>query len=191
MVVRRGRRKTVCARVAHPALLRGPSTSPLGVLPVTETPRSSPEYPTAELAGRSERLAAVLIDAVIGSILGLAVLAFSGGLEILLRDKALPPRQLLLESLCSWTGFLAVNCYFLIKNGQTIGKYLLGVRIADLNGDIPALWRIIFLRYLPTAVLGLLGFFGGVVSTLDSLMIFRRSRRCLHDLIAGTRVLKV
>jgi len=97
---------------------------------------------------------------------------------------------LLLEGLCSWTGFLAVNCYFLIKNGQTIGKYLLGVRIADLNGDIPAFWRIIFLRYLPTAVLGLFGFLGGVVSTLDSLMIFRRSRRCLHDLIAGTRVLK-
>ena len=119
---------------------------------MTETPSSSPEYPTAELAGRSERLAAVLIDAVIGSILGLAVLAFSGGLEILLRDKALPPRQLLLESLCSWTGFLAVNCYFLIKNGQTIGKYLLGVRIADLNGDIPAFWRIIFLRYLPTEI---------------------------------------
>jgi uncharacterized RDD family membrane protein YckC len=159
---------------------------------VTAPPSVSAEHQAAsrELAGRSERLAAVLIDAVIATIIGLAVLAFSGGLETLLRDKALPSRQLLLESLCSWTGFFAINLYFLLRNGQTIGKYLLGVRIADLNGDIPALWRIIFLRYLPTSILGLFGFLGAVVSTVDSLMIFRRSRRCLHDLIAGTRVLK-
>jgi len=159
---------------------------------VTDTLSMSPDGRVApvELAGRAERLAAVSIDALIAIILAVAVQAFSGGLELLLKGHALTPQLLLYQALCGWGSFLAINSYFLHKRGQTIGKYFLGVRIVDLQGSIPALWRIILLRYLPFSIVTQFGLLGALVETLDSLLIFRKSRRCLHDIVAGTRVVR-
>jgi len=144
-----------------------------------------------ELAGRLERLAAVLIDALTGIILGGAALALYGDLEPVLKGQPLTTQQSLLVAVWSWGGFLAINSYLLFKRGQTIGKYFLGVRIVDLQGRIAPLWRVILLRYLPASVVAQFGVLGNLAVTLDDLLIFRKSRRCLHDIIAGTRVIKV
>jgi uncharacterized RDD family membrane protein YckC len=159
---------------------------------VTETSGLLPDAPLAagELAGRLARLAAVLIDALMGLIPGVAALAYSGGLEPVLKGQGLTTQQALLVAGWSWGSFFAINSYLLFKRGQTIGKYLLAVRIVDLQGRIAPLWRVIVLRYVLISVVGQLGVLGSVLSTVDCLLIFQKSRRCLHDILAGTRVIK-
>ena len=159
---------------------------------MNETPGLLPDTPVAaaELAGRLERLAAVLIDALIGIIPGVAALAYSGGLERVLKGQPLTTQQALLLAVWSWGCFLAVNSYLLFKRGQTVGKYLLHVRIVDLQGGIAPFWRVILLRYLLIPAVAQLGVLGQLLSTADCLLIFQKSRRCLHDILAGTRVIK-
>lgn len=159
---------------------------------MTEAPGLLPATPVApgELAGRLERLGAVLIDALLGIIPGVAALAYSGGLQPLLKGQPLTTQQALLVAGWSWGGFLAINSYLLFKRGQTVGKYLLDVRIVDLQGRIAPFWRVILLRYLLISVVAQLGVLGSLLSTVDCLLIFQKSRRCLHDILAGTRVIK-
>ena len=91
---------------------------------MNETPGLLPDTPVAaaELAGRLERLAAVLIDALMGIIPGVAALAYSGGLEGVLKGQPLTTQQTLLVAGWSWGSFLAINSYLLLKRGQTIGS---------------------------------------------------------------------
>ncbi|UKE68407.1 RDD family protein [Xanthomonas cerealis pv. cerealis] len=77
------------------------------------------------------------------------------------------------------------------RTGQTWGKKLLSIRIVDLHGEPPPLWRLIVLRYLPTQLLSLVPVAGNVYALLDALFIFRHDKRCLHDIIAGTQVVNV
>ena len=158
---------------------------------MTESPSLSPDTPVAagELAGRLERLAAVVIDGLTGLILGVAALAFYGDLEPVLKGQPLTTQQALLVAVWSWGGFLAINSYLLFKRGQTIGKHLLGVRIVDLQGEIAPFWRVILLRYLLVSVVAQFAVLGSLFVTLDDLFIFRKSRRCMHDIIAGTKVI--
>jgi uncharacterized RDD family membrane protein YckC len=75
--------------------------------------------------------------------------------------------------------------------GQTIGKKIVGIRIVDLDNNVPALAKILGLRYLPTRAAALIPIMGSIYSLVDALFIFFPNRRCLHDLIAGTKVVKV
>jgi uncharacterized RDD family membrane protein YckC len=87
-------------------------------------------------------------------------------------------------------GLIAWNCVLLERNGQTLAKKLLGIRVVRRDGSHCGLARIFFARYLPIAVLGAIPFVGGLVSLADALLIFRDDRRCLHDEIADTIVVK-
>ena len=89
-----------------------------------------------------------------------------------------------------------VNLIFLYNSGQTIGKRWLGIKIVRLDGSRCGLARILFLRSLPLGFLGgilnrIVPPLGYIVTLADGLSIFRNDRRCLHDLIADTKVVKV
>jgi uncharacterized RDD family membrane protein YckC len=87
--------------------------------------------------------------------------------------------------------FAAVHGYLLATRGQTIGKMLLGMRIVRADGSPASLGRILGLRYgvgyavAATHIAVLM-----IYSLADCLMIFRANRRCLHDVIADTIVVK-
>jgi uncharacterized RDD family membrane protein YckC/Tfp pilus assembly major pilin PilA len=83
-----------------------------------------------------------------------------------------------------------VNLVLLHKNGQTIGKRLFAIKIVRTDGSRAGLLRIIFLRFLPTSILSSIPFIGYIFALLDPLLIFQKSRRCLHDLIADTIVIE-
>ena len=86
--------------------------------------------------------------------------------------------------------FYLYNCHLVARDGQSLGKRLCDVRIVIENGEPPGYWRGVVLRswvLLPLRVIPGLGYLVGLV---DSLMIFGEGRRCLHDRIANTRVLK-
>jgi uncharacterized RDD family membrane protein YckC len=87
--------------------------------------------------------------------------------------------------------FVLANAYFLRNNGQTIGKWLLGIRIATLDGGIPDFWRIVILRYAPISLAALIPYVGFFADSFDAVFIYRGDRRCIHDLIAGTQVLQI
>ena len=95
-----------------------------------------------------------------------------------------------LNALAGWAWYFLVNTYLLIKYGQTVGKYLLTIRIADFETDeVPPFWRLVARIAAPYA-LSLLGTVGALISLVDTLFIFRKNRRCVHDLIVRTRVVK-
>ena len=85
---------------------------------------------------------------------------------------------------------LALQGYLLATQGQTIGKKLLGIRIVRSDGSKVDAARVIGLRYALIWALAVIPVVGWVFGLVDALMIFRDSRKCLHDNIADTIVVK-
>lgn len=86
--------------------------------------------------------------------------------------------------------FLLLNGYLLATQGRTIGKRLIGLRIVRRDGSAASFGRIVGLRYGVFSLLNVLPALGLVVGIVNSLCIFRESRRCLHDDLADTIVIK-
>jgi len=141
------------------------------------------------LAGRWIRLGATLIDAV------LAGLAF-GLLALVSPFNIFKPEvtssgvwMLMLQNLVlGFIIFLVIHGYLLATRSQTVGKALLKIRIVRSDGSRASFGRIVGLRYLTTSVLASIPVVGTIYGLLDVLLIFRASRRCLHDNIADTIV---
>lgn len=75
--------------------------------------------------------------------------------------------------------------------GQSIGKWMLGLRIVCFQGGGRAgFLKAVLLRSFLFFTASLLGPVGLSVLLVDALMIFRKDRRCLHDLVAGTVVIR-
>ncbi|HVU32981.1 MAG TPA: RDD family protein [Opitutaceae bacterium] len=90
---------------------------------------------------------------------------------------------------------LVVQAWLLTTRGQTVGKLLLGIRIVRaLDEGNPGFGRAVALRWfvpgLITTILNIIPLLGFVFFVVDSCYIFRADRRCIHDLIAGTKVVK-
>jgi uncharacterized RDD family membrane protein YckC len=74
----------------------------------------------------------------------------------------------------------------LANHGQTIGKKLLMIRVVTMNGKLPGFIRGVFLRNWMRVALSFIPFF----ALIDLLFGLGASRRCIHDLISGTRVVE-
>ena len=121
------------------------------------------------LAGRGSRLGAALIDGV------MYVIAYS-------LIFAIP-----IVGLLALGAIIILQIVLLTKDGQTLGKKMLGVRIVEVDtgrngGFVPN----VLLRVIVNGLLGLIPLYGIV----EVLFIFRQARRCIHDLIAGTHVIE-
>ncbi|PQO43350.1 RDD family protein [Blastopirellula marina] len=106
--------------------------------------------------------------------------------------------------------YCLLNGYLLYARGQTIGKAIFKMKIVRRDGSRAGLMRLIFVRYVPSAIysiaavyfsdpimregLGLFGFGLGLAflcsPLLDLLFIFTKEKRCLHDYLANTIVVK-
>lgn len=144
---------------------------------------------TGALAGRGARLVATLVDAVLGG-LAFGVLTFVTPLTWAPPNNANLLRVLIVNTVVGFVLFLVLHGYLLATRGQTIGKALLKVRIVRSDGSQATLGRLIGLRYLPTMAISMIPLLGGLYALIDCLLIFRESRRCLHDNIADTIVVR-
>lgn len=156
---------------------------------VAETVADEP----GELASRWVRLGAAILDGLLMLAVMLPIQWFSGFLPALINASrsgySLPMTTMLLWSVIGFVLFIVVQGWPLHHGGQTWGKKALSIRIIDLAGNKPPLLRLIALRYLPMQLIALIPAVGTLVTGLvNPLFIFRQDRRCLHDLIAGTRV---
>ena len=127
------------------------------------------------LASRGARLIAKIIDVAILIVGIIFVVIF------FLIDDVLG-----VLSLLSLLAVPILQIVLLSKDGQTVGKKALNIRIVMVTtsqngGFVP---NVVLRAWLIT-LLGFIPFLGLV----DVLFIFREDQRCIHDLIAGTRVI--
>lgn len=144
-----------------------------------------------ELAKRSSRLFAAIIDGLIGLAFSIPFILLAGpALGYVFAQPQHPGMQyMVVSSLYGFFMFSLLHGYFLHTNGQTIGKKALGIRIVTLENDKASLSRLLGRRYLPISIIPLIPVIGPLFSIVDILFIFRKDRRCVHDFIAGTRVI--
>lgn len=165
-----------------------------------DNPYAAPAAPVAdsaprqlELAGRGMRLGAVIVDGLVYGVatmpMTMAVLFVAGMANLKdTRNLGIAAGIAGGVGLLLFLGAIVGNCVLLHRNGQTIAKKLLGIRVVRRDGSRCGLARIFFARFLPVTFLGFIPFVGGLVSLVDALLIFRDDRRCLHDEIADTIV---
>ncbi len=124
-------------------------------------------------AARASRFFARLIDGA-AFVVGYIFIVMSGG-----------------EGIGSAVGFfllfaLAIyQIYLLATRGQTIGEQAMKIKIVKADdGENGGFVKNVLLREFLNALIGFIPFY----SLVDILFIFRGDQRCIHDLIAGTRV---
>lgn len=145
-----------------------------------------------ELAGRGTRLLAAIVDGLIGGGLGWAVGSIPAVASLVAAQGPVGFGSFnYMSVLIGGAIFLVVQGVLLIQRGQTIGKILFKLRIVRPDGSKPDAWRLLGLRYGIGIVLSLNAAVASVYGLIDSLLIFRESRKCLHDSIADTQVIKV
>lgn len=149
----------------------------------------------ADLAGRGERLGAALLDSLLALLL-IGPLMFVGGFwsEAMAAAEAgdtLSFATQLRWGLVGFVVFLLVQGWPLATRARTWGKRVLGIRIERLDGSRPTLMHLLLRRYIPMQAAGLVPVLGRLVTAVNVLLIYRADRRCGHDMIAGTRVVRV
>ncbi len=139
-----------------------------------------------ELAERADRLWARVIDYLAAAVVGIGMAVAIPGLH---GSAALIPAV----SACGLllAGLFGYQLWLLTTEGQTVGKKAMKIKIVltkDLsNGGFVV---NVLLRGVVPGVIAMVPVVGMIFAVADPLTIFRDDRRCLHDQIAGTCVIK-
>lgn len=182
-----------CGRAARPeavpAPLPGPATSPRpGRAPVPPAgaggETSLPEIPeVVEYAGFWRRVGAQIIDTFILNVVvffGAFVMGIGAGVTGLVEPSALT----VLGGLFGGVVPVVYFVWFWARTGATPGKMALGLRVVAAD-DQPPTGMQSFIRFLGTIPSSLVFFLGYLW------MLWDAERRCWHDILAGTRVIRV
>ncbi|MFA5264629.1 MAG: RDD family protein, partial [Opitutaceae bacterium] len=192
-----------------PALERQDTTPPLHAS-IFSTAAESSDEPV--LAARGVRLAAMLIDgflsivfAMPGMILMALHLISQGG--PIPKPEEIDPTQLGIGFSILLAGMfvlVAIQTWMLTMRGQTIGKRMMKIQILRSSDDSsPGFVRVVLLRaWVPALIINyvpaLISANPAIAPLLlillylaDVCFIFRTDRRCLHDHLAGTKVVEL
>ena len=150
-----------------------------------------------ELAERGTRFLSHMVDAVLSLVMLVPALIagmqggvfHGGGPTVLLR--AFTAGATGIASGLAWLGLILFQAYLVTTTGQSIAKRWFRIKIVKLDGSPVSFvsgvllrsWLILVLQQIPG-----INMFAGL---LDPLFIFRQDRRCIHDLIAGTKVINL
>jgi uncharacterized RDD family membrane protein YckC len=153
-----------------------------------------------EKASRGSRLGAALLDGLIFSVPFIPSYAIA--LPGYFRGAGAHGNPLAVWGAVAATGiwfYLGVICVlallvlttvFVARNGQTIAKKLIGIKVVRKDGSKATLARIFWLRYLLNTVFMLIPVIGTFYSLIDVLFIFGGAKRCVHDYLADTIVVR-
>ncbi|HJV23798.1 MAG TPA: RDD family protein [Holophagaceae bacterium] len=152
-----------------------------------------PSNEPLEAADRGTRLVAAILDAILG--LGLLGIVAALAIPALLASRsrggsAAAGLVILLVFVLGMLGIFIWNLVWLHKYGQTIGKRMMKVRIVRNDATRAGLGRIFWLRMFLPGAIGAIPIVGPLFSLVNICFIFRDDRRCIHDLIADTVVVK-
>lgn len=155
-----------------------------------QAPTAATAAPDDELlAGRGKRLAAVIIDALIQMAVVIPIMWVTGAwAQAMTGQAALDLGFTITWFLVGEAAFLAIQGWLLFTRQQTVGKMLLDIKIVGMQDTRVPPGKLYGARYLLFHIMAQVPLFN-LILLVDALMIFRRDRRCLHDLIAGTQVI--
>jgi uncharacterized RDD family membrane protein YckC len=175
-----------------------PPPGPFGGFAESLGTRPESEY---RLAGWWSRVSAALLDGLVIGIGGLVVLAIAGAVfsaGFFASDTA-GLVSVVIGLMLSFSAFAVIALLyapFLMArtDGQTLGKMAMGIRVVRVNGEPmtfgAALLREVAVKWLLFGVVGSSTTFG-LAWLADVLWpLWDDENRALHDLIAGTRVVK-
>ena len=183
---------------------RPDSSAPTPTSPAAATSPTATTLPTATDASRWLRLPAAMVDGLLKVLCYLPItipllrtamaealrgeqhtFAEISQLTTQIVDENLP------HALPFFAGLVLVQFCLLAWRGQSVGKLLFGLRIVRFPDHTPASFvRTFLLRGTIPFLLEQIPLLGLLVWAVDSCFIFRPDQRCLHDLIAGTQVVK-
>lgn len=156
-------------------------------------PSSNLEMPSEEtpLATRWFRLWGALIDGIIATLITFPVMFLTGYWEKAMAQNVTHTDTILL-GVFGLIVFVVLHGYLLATQGQTIGKRLVGTKIVSVKTNkILPFGKILLVRYLPITIAAQIPLIGQFLIIIDYLFIFRNDKRCIHDLFAGTKVVRV
>ncbi len=133
----------------------------------------------AELASLTARFLAALVDSAI--VVGVTLIGY------VISEVLLPGNQLA-SVLVRWTLVLASlvpQWVLVVDRGQSLGKLVMGIRIVRMDGAPVGFLHGVVLRSWITGSIWTC-VYGSLL--VDVVRIFWPDRRCLHDLLAGTKV---
>ena len=185
-------------------------------VPTGSTPAIPPPSPSAEaeydipvpeitaaqpLAGLRRRFAAALIDGFLQWLCWLpASMAMMDIFSARLSNNETPSLEMiqsaitqsLPKSLPYLIGLAIIQTALLCRRSQSVGKIILKIRIVTVRDGAPGgPLRAYLLRGLLTWAIEFTPYLGILFRLFDSFCIFREDQRCIHDLIAGTKVVKI
>ena len=182
--------------------------TPIAVPPVVRSDTSTSPVLAAEpltrrpLAGLGVRFCAALIDGLLKSLCMIPLYSvFMDLVRLAMQNPSQPlsPEQVTEAIMPAYMqciplyGLLAIiQITLLCVRSQSVGKLLLRIQIVDIQNEQPGgPVRAFLLRAFIPTIIEFIPFLGFGFWVVDSLFIFREDRRCIHDLIAGTRVVKL
>lgn len=138
------------------------------VAPVQAPPKVEPSF-TPTQATRGSRLLAFIVDLAASLLVWLVAFFVS------------EPAIFLIGAI----GLVVYQMYLLSTQGQTIGKKVMGIKIIkDDNGQNGGFVTNVLMRVILNGIIcAIPPYF-----LVDILFIFREDQRCIHDMIAGTKV---
>jgi uncharacterized RDD family membrane protein YckC len=149
----------------------------------------------AAMADRGTRLIAAILDGIIFTAMVYIPLLIGGALTGAFSAAASGGRPniagiyLGVGGLCALVGLVVwawITITYVSRNGQTIGKKMLSIKVTRTDGSKASLGRIFWLRNFVNALLGIIPLY----SLVDCLLIFGEGRQCIHDKLADTIVVK-
>jgi uncharacterized RDD family membrane protein YckC len=144
--------------------------------PVRRDPSSPAPVDERSLAGRGHRLGASMIDMLI-YIVPLVLISPVKNDEVLYLVAFIGIASI----------YIVIQVILLTTEGQTVGKMIMEVKIVEVaTGRNGGFTTNVLLRTVVNSMICSIPLYWVV----DVLFIFREDRRCLHDLIAGTRVVR-
>jgi len=144
-------------------------------------------------AERGTRLAAAILDGLIMGGMIYAPFFIGAGIGGITSGSGQAPFAMT-GAMAAGLGVSAIGfaiwCWltimFVLRNGQSIAKKALNIKVVRADGSPITLARLFFLRNVVNGALSIIPFYGFI----DLLFIFGEQRQCLHDKIADTIVVK-
>ena len=156
--------------------------------PAAELENETNTVDALPLARRRARFVSAMIDGLIASVPSW-ILIFILGYDKFFDESLVNPYAVASGFLTAIV-YMAINYRGLTSSGQTIGKRIMNNKVVDLEGNVPSSKQI-FKRYGFYLGTGLIPVIGGLFVLINELFILGREKRCLHDQVAATRVVRL
>ena len=153
---------------------------------------AQPQFNNDALATRGSRLGAHMLDSLLCALAVLPLMvpgiilsgnASEGG-------PSFAGIAFVAASVLAMLCFQGYQWHLVATTGQSLAKRWLNIRIVNSYGDPPGFVHGVVLRSWLVGVLCMIPMVGSFVGIVDAVMIFGAEQRCLHDVIAGTRVVQ-